>query len=525
MDIYTSVAQGRGAQSEQVDSKQVPNDAGGYTFTVSLADRVRRFVILGSDNGSFYASPRDLTVEGAKAVQIMAEEDHEGLVRIILEVSEGGLSKKQNALLFAYAIACSGDKGPEALAHFSRIIRTGTHLFMFLGYVQNFRGWGRALRRAVAEWYDGKAADNLGYQMVKYRQREGWTHRDVLRKAHPSSTERQHQALYEWATAGEYSADLPPIVRAHLLAKESVLPTESLAALIRNERLPWEAIPTDRLNDPVVLTALAEHMPVMATVRNLTRFSKAGLLPPMGGGLTDLVVGRLTDAEAIRKSRIHPMAILVALAAYDPIQFDHWASADAYGDPRSPLVTSALREAYNLSYGNVRPANKRTLIALDTSGSMTWNSVAPGLTDAAVAAAMADIQLATEPLVMVRAFDTQMGDIGVRKGDSLQDVIRKAANAPACGTDCAVPMLWAAKNRVEVDTFVIYTDSETWAGRVHPHVALQDYRRQMGIPAKLAVVATSANDFTIANPDDPGMLDVVGFSPDVPSVIADFSRG
>lgn len=522
MDIYTSVAQGRGAQSEQVDSKQVLNDAGGYTFTVSLADRVRRFVILGSDNGSFYASPRDLTVEGAKAVKLMAEEDHKGLVRIILEVSDGGLSKKQNALLFAYAIACSGPKGSEALAHFNRIIRTGTHLFMFLGYVQNFRGWGRALRRAVAAWYDEKSADALGYQMVKYRQREGWTHRDALRKAHPRSAEVQHQALYEWATAGEYSADLPPIVRAHLLAKESALPTESLAALIRNERLPWEAIPTDRLNDPVVLTALAEHMPVMATVRNLTRFGKAGLLPPMGGGLTDLVVGRLTDAEAIRKSRIHPMAILVALAAYDPTQFGAWGDQD---DLRSPLVVSALGEAYNLSFGNVQPANRRTLVALDTSGSMTWESVAPGLTDAAVAAAMAHIQLATEPLVMVRAFDTEMQDIGARKGDSLQDIICKAQNAPAYGTDCAAPMLWAAKNRVEVDTFVIYTDSETWAGDVHPHVALQDYRRQMGIPAKLAVVATSANDVTIADPDDPGTLDVVGFSPDVPSVIADFSRG
>ena len=523
MDIYTSVAQQRGAQSEQVNPKQVLNDAGGYTFTVSLADRVRRFVILGSDNGSFYARPRDLTVEGAKAVQLMAEEDHEGLVRVLLEVSEGGLSKKQNALLFAYAIACSGAKGPKALDHFDRIVRTGTHLFMFLGYVQNFRGWGRALKRVVAEWYDWKSADNLGYQMVKYRQREGWTHRDVLRKAHPSSTKAQHQALYRWATTGEHDADLPPIVRAHLLAKESALPTESLAALIRNERLPWEAIPTDRLNDPVVLTALAEHMPVMATVRNLTRFSKAGLLPPMGGGLTDLVVGRLTDPEAIRKSRIHPMAILVAMAAYDPSQFGS-ATFDQ-DDLRSPLALTALGEAYNLSYGNVQPANKRTLIALDTSGSMTWYSVAPGLTDAAVAAAMADIQLSTEPLVMVRAFDTEMRDIGVRKGDSLQDIVRKAQNAPAYGTDCAAPMLWAAKNRVEVDTFVIYTDSETWAGDVHPHVALQDYRRQMGIPAKLAVVATSANDFTIADPNDPGMLDVVGFSPDVPSVIADFSRG
>lgn len=37
-------------------------------------------------------------------------------------------------------------------------------------------------------------------------------------------------------------------------------------------------------------------------------------------------------------------------------------------------------------------------------------------------------------------------------------------------------MLYAAKKNLEVDTFVIYTDSETWAGSVHPYQALKQYR-------------------------------------------------
>ena len=49
-------------------------------------------------------------------------------------------------------------------------------------------------------------------------------------------------------------------------------------------------------------------------------------------------------------------------------------------------------------------------------------------------------------------------------------------------------MIWAQKHRVDVDTFVIYTDNETWAGGVHPSQALRAYRDARGIPAKLVVV-------------------------------------
>jgi 60 kDa SS-A/Ro ribonucleoprotein len=72
---------------------------------------------------------------------------------------------------------------------------------------------------------------------------------------------------------------------------------------------------------------------------------------------------------------------------------------------------------------------------------------------------------------------------------------------------------------------VIYTDSETWAGGVHPAQALRDYRRASGIDARLVVVGMVANEFSIADPSDPGMLDVVGFDTAAPQLISDFARG
>ncbi len=96
---------------------------------------------------------------------------------------------------------------------------------------------------------------------------------------------------------------------------------------------------------------------------------------------------------------------------------------------------------------------------------------------------------------------------------------------PFGGTDCALPMLYALDRGRAVDTFVIYTDSETWAGDIHPVEALRRYRRETGIAARLIVVGMVANGFTIADPNDPGMLDVVGFDTSTPEVIGGFARG
>jgi len=107
----------------------------------------------------------------------------------------------------------------------------------------------------------------------------------------------------------------------------------------------------------------------------------------------------------------------------------------------------------------------------------------------------------------------------------LDDVLRTIDGLPFGGTDCALPMLYAQARKLEIDTFVIYTDSETWAGGVHPARALADYRRASGIDARLVVVGMVSNGFSIADPNDPGMLDVVGFDTATPQLISDFARG
>ena len=62
-------------------------------------------------------------------------------------------------------------------------------------------------------------------------------------------------------------------------------------------------------------------------------------------------------------------------------------------------------------------------------------------------------------------------------------------------------------------------------GDVHAAQALRDYRRASGIDTRLVVVSMVSNGFTIADPNDKGMLDVVGFDTATPQLISDFARG
>ena len=131
---------------------QVPNSAGGHAWAVDEWAQLRRFLVLGTEGGSFYASEVPLTRESARAVQECLDRDGPRTVAEIVAVSRTGRAPKNDPAIFALAMAAGlGDEPTRqaALAALPDVCRTGTHLFHFATFVEEFRGWGRALRRAV----------------------------------------------------------------------------------------------------------------------------------------------------------------------------------------------------------------------------------------------------------------------------------------------------------------------------------------------------------------------------------------
>ncbi len=537
------------SQSQPIPgTDQVENSAGGFSWSVDDWKRLDRFLILGTEGGSYYASEQKLALANAWAVLRCIQTDGERVVRRIVEISTGGRAPKNDPALFALAIAAGmGDENTKkaASAALPMVARTATHLFNFLENIQGFRGWGRGLRRTVSDWYNTKEAEQLAYQLVKYRQRNGWSHRDVLRLASPKPSTTAHNSLYRWVVKSgnmderqvvrqekndtqmnvkKYDAVdctlLPTIISSFEAAQHATEIKDIVQIINANSSLSWEMIPSNFLGEAKVWEALLPNLPMTALIRNLARMTANGLITPLSDA-TRLVVERLTDETRIRKARVHPVAILGALMTY---RKGHGAKGNLSWQPVTQVI-DALDRAFYLSFGNVKPSGKRTLSALDVSGSMGCDEIAgmPGLTPAHASAALALVTAHVEQQYTITAFSGGMVPINISPSQRLDDVIESISDMPFQRTDCALPMIWALQNKISVDTFVVYTDSETWCGHIHPVQALENYRREMGIPAKLIVVGMVANSFTIADPNDAGMLDVVGFDTATPQLISDFS--
>jgi 60 kDa SS-A/Ro ribonucleoprotein len=523
-------------------STQVPNSAGGFAFAVDDWTRLERFLILGSEGGSFYATEQSLTIENAKAVTRCLEADADRTLRTIVAISDSGRAPKNEPAVLALAIAAGMGHTRAVAEALPKVCRTGTHLFAFAQAVEQVRGWGRGLRKAVAGWYEGKTPEALAFQVAKYQRRNGWSHRDLLRLSHPTTTDPARQAVLRWAVGGrqalgeravsrgpvgssvataypEVASALPKLLAA--VDEARTADRKRVVRLIREQHLPRECVPTEHLNDPTVWDALLADMPLTALVRNLAKMTAVGLVAP-GSAASRTVCSRLADVSALRKARLHPLAILLAQATYAS---GHGLKGRLSWTPVGPVV-DALDAAFDAAFAAIEPSGQRTLIGLDVSGSMSCGQVAgTPLTPREAAAALALVTVRTEPEYQLMAFCNTFVPLPVSARSRLADVVKQTADLPFGSTDCSLPMTYAMENKLAIDTFVVLTDSETWAGPVHPVQALREYRQKSGLPAKLIVVGMVSNGFSIADPNDAGMLDVVGFDASAPAVMADFARG
>jgi len=518
-------------QSEPIPgTSQVANSAGGYAWQLDDWARLDRFLVLGCEGGTYYVGERELTIENATIVQRCIAADGIRTIDRIVAISEAGRAPKNDPAIFSLAMAAKlGDEPTRraAYAALPKVCRIGTHLMHFAEFAQGFGGWGRGMRKAVGAWFNGKPAGDLAFQLAKYQARDGWSNRDLLRLAHPRAASPSHDRLFAWAVKGELpEGAIEDPACALIVAMTELNKMDDVLAgakLIRERRIPRECVPTQWLKFPEVWDALLEAMPMTAMIRNLATMTRVGLVSSQSAAAKTIATA-LRDPLRLKKARVHPIAVLSALMTY---KSGHGVRGSGTWEPVASIV-DALDAAFYASFGIIEPTGKRMLLALDVSGSMASGTVAgvPNLTPRVASAAMALVTAATEREHTFVAFTsgTDVTTLSISPRQRMDDVVKTVSDLPFGATDCSLPMIWAQKHRVDVDTFCVYTDNETWAGSVHPAQALRAYRDARGIPAKLVVVGMTSNGFSIADPNDAGMIDVVGFDTSTPPVIADFAR-
>jgi 60 kDa SS-A/Ro ribonucleoprotein len=523
-------------------------------FVLDDWGRLNRFLVLGSEGGTFYASEKAHTAQAFDATLRCIAADGPRVVRTVVAISDAGRAPKNDpAILVLAACMKKGDDATRkaAQAAVPKVCRIGTHLFHLAEAIQGLGGWGRGTKRAFAEWYTTRGSDDLAMQLVKYQSRDKWSHRDVLRLAKPSGHARggDLDRLLGWSTkktlVGAVTTDgdtLPspvhPLIDAFEAAKRSASPKDS-ARLIREYNLPRECVRTEHLDSPEVWDALLHAgkygMPMTAMLRNLGKMSTIGFLGT-GSDAAKFVLSRIADEQALKHARVHPLAVLVAMMTYAQ---GHGVRGSNSWSVNLDLV-SALDAAFYKCFQYVEPTDARYYLGLDVSGSMNAGLIAglPGVTPRVATAALAMVTAKVEKETYAAGFTAGKSGYGGMHGgdpsglttidlpsfDKLDKLCAHMHRMPMGGTDCALPMIDALAKKMPVDCFIVYTDSETFSS-VSPVNALRNYREKMGIDARLVVVAMTAGSFTIADPQDSGMLDCCGCDTATPTVISEFVRG
>ena len=302
--------------------------------------------------------------------------------------------------------------------------------------------------------------------------------------------------------------------------------TTAIALMEQNKKIQREHLPTELLNTPQIWNTLLSGMGMTALVRNLGKLSQVGVASTRSQD----IIRMLTDPKAVKDSKIHPLQILVGMKTYSQGKGDlgsmTWTT--------NSYITAALSTTFRQAFGNITPTGKRFMFGLDVSGSMSMcmcagaKNITPR--EGSVAMAMMTLHAEGAQNVHIYGFSSVFYNFNgkIRPEMTIQQAI-DATDVPFGATDCALPMIEARRMYLQTgivfDVFCIYTDNETYAPNIHPQVALENYRKETGVDAKLIVIGMTSNMLTIADPKDKNTLNLAGFDTATPELISMFVRG
>lgn len=497
------------------------NNTGGFTFVLDNWGVLDRFLMLGSESAGYYVGQKETTKQSFNVIKKCIAEDGLRVVQRALEYSLAGRAPKNDPAVVALALAAVfGNELTRSTAYdaLPRIARTGTWLFLFVSILDSMGKWNAAAKRGVAKWYTSKDMDKLAVQLLKYQSRNGWSHRDVLRLAHVKPTSEVQTNLFRYAVGKELElgAAVPQLLVDFEYLKKATSVKDVLRLVEGNDNLTWEMVPTQFLKDKDVLAALVKNMGLTAVIRKLGILTANGVIAPLSAGAKD-VIAKLSDTEALRRQRVHPITLLQAFKQYQ-VGHGEKGSLTWKADQR---VLDAINDAFYASFAMQEKTSDAYLMGVDCSGSMFGANVngSPNLTAAEVAGVMALAVVKNQPNYWIGGFNTRMGELKITPNMRLDAVLKVMQTFPWGGTNLSLPFLHAAQHKMDVDKFVTITDNELNCG-THPAQALRDYRKKSGRAVRSIVIGTSVSEFTVADPKDPFQLDIAGFDSAAPQLIA-----
>ncbi|KAJ8357235.1 hypothetical protein SKAU_G00200290 [Synaphobranchus kaupii] len=521
--------------------QQAQKPACGYSWEVTDMTRLRRFLCFGSEAGTYSIKEHRLGMDNATVLIRLIEEGRG--CEVVREIKNFGLecrASKTNPALFALAVCsqhCDVKTKQAAFKALKDVCRLPIHLFTFVQFKKDLKEgmkcgmWGRALRKAVADWYNEKDAMSLALAVTKYKQRIGWSHQDLLRLSHMKPANEAIAVISKYVTKGwkevqasygdKENAEETAKVLQYLEAVEKAKHSEDeleIVHLVEEHGLEREQLLTNHLKSKEVWKALLKEMPVAEVLRNLGKLTADRVLQP-GSSEVAALCERLQKDSVLKTAKIHPFHILAASQTYVK---GHGSRGRLKWEPDESIVQT-LDKAFYKCFLNVESTGKRFVVGVDVSAPMNSTVLGSPINAASTAAAMSMVVARTEVDSQILVFsEGAVSPCPVTADMSLADVAEKLVKIPSLSTDCALPVLWATEKGKAADVFIVLTNNDTWLGKVHPVEALKMHRHKMGVFSKFIVCGLTSNSLGVVDPDDRGMLEVCGFDSGALEVLNNF---
>lgn len=322
----------------------------------------------------------------------------------------------------------------------------------------------KPLKRGVAD-----AATRLysEYSLLKYdTASHGWRFADVIDLTHPTPKAPWQSALFTHAldrrhgreTIHEIVSNLP-MITANVNLRTQVAVGEYSGLLnadaLHDAGMTWEdalSLAGSKVKKATLWDALIPSMGYMALLRNLRNFDEAGISPASIAH----VIARLTNPDEVARSRQFPYRFL-----------------SAYLNAHNDVWKHPLNVALEYSLRNIPELPGKTLVLVDTSGSMTGmglsarSKVSPLMAAALLGVALTHRNTAPQGEGQVDLYGFASGEFRheIRKGASVLSEVERfvqRAGEVGHGTD-----MWGALRRTyrDHDRVFLITDMQTVTDR------------------------------------------------------------
>lgn len=546
--------------------------------------RLRRFLRTGLEGGRYQAGgaaaagATKFSSESAPTVHALLQEGR-GLevVKELVKLSESPAGGRPSlvcleALAYTLALCAASDHRPTkkaAYAAFPQVCGCPVQLFAVTRYleaVSEGTGWGRAHRRAVAHWYTeeavaGGGARQLAARATRVVRRHRWTHADLLRLAHvrppqhrpgvalvlcylsrglPAATKMLEALEEKEGEEGKPSLDRAEAeeVMAYLRAVHEVRHTQDeqvAARLLEEHQLALQHVPSHLLRSKEVWLGLLRRLPLDQLAEHIPRLARGGMLhrSPLVGALVE----RLRAAAECSPPPLGPLdtyALSKSLESGHQKQQQGGASGGKHHHHHQHRSAQQLAEVlaalHQHSFKAVSPSGKRYLVAVDVRGPMAHGralGLGGAVTPAEASALVLQALLKTGDPVTAVAFSARgLTTLAVDAETSLADISRRMRETPMGPVDVSLPLRWAKEEGRPYDVVLVCTDNQTQGWASHPAQALKEYREACKLPqARFVVCAMCSRGFSLAAPDEMGMLDIAGCDGNTLQLIQDFARG